>query len=68
MVLYNPHHNKENIFQQVGLISISVVGESLGRMQRETTPINIAEQIPQKVSAEEQQFDAFVQEKLEKVR
>ena len=53
MVLYNPHHNKENIFQQVGLISISVVGESLGRMQRESTPINIAEPIPQKVSAEE---------------
>ena len=30
LVLFAPHENKENIFKQIGLISVSVVGEQLG--------------------------------------
>jgi hypothetical protein len=30
LVLFAPHENKENIFKQVGLISVSIVGEQLG--------------------------------------
>ena len=30
LVLYDPYHNNDNIFQQVGLISVSVIGEPIG--------------------------------------
>jgi hypothetical protein len=33
-VLYSPHENKENIFNQVGLVSVSVIGEPLGHQQQ----------------------------------
>ena len=30
LTMYDPYHHKDNIFSQVGLISVSVIGEPLG--------------------------------------
>ena len=72
LVLFAPHENKENIFKQIGLISVSVVGEQLGFQIKPALELtdgnNIVERAKPQKEVDEDEFEDFVKEKLREIR